>query len=287
MLNDGALPGAELQGGSRAASDRGPGKARRRARRSRVPVLIGLALTVAGLCLVLGSAIAYFVLLFVVHGFTYRTWRFHALVVAGMAVALLGWLAGGSGPIALVAVAAGIAWFVVAWRELRLLGSTGLAVRTGDPIPPFTVTTVEGVPTTDRDLVSHAPALLVLYRGWWCPSSKVQLDEVMKRRGELTAAGVSVFAGSVDSAAEAAPMQDYVGPEITILCDVPTSLLDAIGVRDTRGAPWYDRLLFGAAHRDIAMPATLLIDGLGRIRYVHRSATVDDPPITSDVMAVV
>ncbi len=82
-------------------------------------------------------------------------------------------------------------------------------------------------------------------------------------------------------------MQDYVGPGVTILCLVPTSLLDAIGVRDTRGAPWYDRFLFGAANRDISMPATLLIDGSGRIRYAHRSKTVDDPPITSELMSMI
>ncbi len=98
---------------------------------------------------------------------------------------------------------------------------------------------------------------------------------------------MSVFAGSVDSATEAAPMQDYLGPGITILCDVPTSLLDAIGVRDTRGAPWYDRLIFGAARRDISMPAALLIDGSGRIRYAHRSTNVDDRPRTSDILAAV
>ena len=249
--------------------------------------MIGPGLTVLGLLLVLGSAIAYFAMLFVIHAFTYRTWTFHAVVVAGMALAFVGWLAGGSGQIAALAVGAGMVWFVVTWHELRLVGSTGLAVRTGEPMPPFAVTTVEGVAFTDHDLVANAPALLVLYRGWWCPSSKLQLDDVMRRRDQLTAAGVSVYAGSVDSATDAAPMQEHVGPEITILCDVPTSLLDAIGIRDTRGAPWYDRLLFGAARRDISMPASLLIDGSGRIRYAHRSTTVDDRPIPADILAVV
>jgi hypothetical protein len=82
-------------------------------------------------------------------------------------------------------------------------------------------------------------------------------------------------------------MQDHLGPGITILCDVPTSLLDAIGVRDRRGAPWYDRLIFGAARRDISMPAALLVDGSGRIRYAHRSTTVDDRPLPSDIRAVI
>jgi peroxiredoxin len=246
---------------------------------------IGTALTALGLLLVVGAVVAYLLLLFVVHGFTYRTWRFHVTVIAGVTLAVAGWLAGGSGPVALLAIVAGVTWFVVTWRELRLVGSTGLAVRPGDAVPRFAATTVEGAPFTDGDLVSDAPALLVLYRGWWCPSSRAQLDEIVRRRGELTAAGVSVFAGSVDSPAEAAPMQDHLGPGITVLCDVPTSLLDAIGIRDTRGAPWYDRLIFGAACRDISMPDSLLVDGSGRIRYVHRSSTVDDRPLTSDVLA--
>src|SRR5688572_28821389 len=44
-----------------------------------------------------------------------------------------------------------------------------------------------------------------------------------------------------------------------------------------RGAspPWYDRLLFGAAQRDISMPAALVVDGSRRIVFAHRSTRVD------------
>jgi hypothetical protein len=80
-------------------------------------------------------------------------------------------------------------------------------------------------------------------------------------------------------------MQQYIGEGFTILCDIPVSLLDAVGVRDERGAPWYDRLLFGAAQRDISMPAALLVDRGGRIRYAHRSTQVDDRPRPSEVIA--
>jgi hypothetical protein len=163
----------------------------------------GFALTVLGLMLVVGAAVAYFGLLFVVHGFTYRTWMFHTVVLAGMGLATFGWLAGGSGPIALVAVVIGVVWFVVAWHELRLVGSTRLSVRPGDAMPPFAATTTDGTRFTEQDLVAHAPALLVLYRGWWCPSSKVQLDEILDSHGRLADAGLTVFAGSVDPPAQA------------------------------------------------------------------------------------
>lgn len=246
---------------------------------------IGFALTVLGLLVVLAGAIAYLVLLFAVHGFTYRTWIFHGVVVIGMTLALTGWVAGGPAPIAVLAGVLGVAWFLVARRELKLVGSERLAVRPDDPMPALTASTTDGARITEQDLISTAPVLLVLYRGWWCPSSKVQLDEVVRSHDELRAAGLTVFAGSVDAPADAAPLQRHVGDGITILCDVPTSLLDTIGVRDARGAPWYDRLLFGAARRDISMPAALVIDGSGRIRYARRSTRVDDRPRPSEILA--
>ena len=246
---------------------------------------IGFALTVLGLLVVLAGAIAYVILLFVVHGFTYRTWMFHAAVVAGMALALVGWLMGGSAPVAVATEILGVAWFLVARRELRLVGSTRLALRRGDPMPEFTASTTDGRAITREDLIRNAPALLVLYRGWWCPSSKVQLDEMIESYGQLRAAGVTVFAGSVDAPAEAEPLQRHVGDAITILCDIPTSLLDAIGVRDARGAPWYDRLLFGAPRGDISMPAALAIDASGRITFARRSTRVDDRPRPGEILA--
>lgn len=123
---------------------------------------IGFALTVLGLVVVLAGAIAYLILLFVVHGFTYRTWIFHGVVAAGMALAVTGWVTGGSAPIALLAGALGVVWFFLARRELRLVGSKRLTVRRGDPMPAFTASTTDGGRVTEQDLVSKAP------RCWFC-----------------------------------------------------------------------------------------------------------------------
>jgi hypothetical protein len=46
---------------------------------------------------------------------------------------------------------------------------------------------------------------------------------------------------------------------ITIVCSFPVAVLDSIGARDRRGAPWYDRLIFRAPSGDIAMPAALVV----------------------------
>jgi hypothetical protein len=71
-------------------------------------------------------------------------------------------------------------------------------------------------------------------------------------------------------------MQEHVGDGITIVCSFPVEVLEAIGARDRRGAPWYDRLLFRAPRGDIAMPAALVVDASGRITYAFRARRVDE-----------
>jgi peroxiredoxin len=225
------------------------------------------------------------VLLFVLRRFTYRTWVFHGLIATGVALAVIGWGFGGDPAVAALTLVLGTTWFLVAGRELRLAGSESLSLRAGDPFPPFTARTTDGRPVTERDLIARAPALLILYRGWWCPSSRAQHDDLLREYQRLSAAGLSVFAGSVDDPAESAPLQERVGDGITILCGIPVALLDAIGVRDRRGAPWYDRFLLGAARREIAMPAAVVVDAQGRVVVARRSRRIDDRIRMEDILA--
>ncbi len=235
-------------------------------------------MAVLGLVVAVGGVLSYFVAVFGLHWFTYRTWAFDLVVACGALIAVLGWHFGGPGWAAVLAIVVNAIWFVVSRVELRLKGSERLALSRGSELPTLRLRTVNDVIVTDQDLKRQAPVLLVLYRGWWCPSSKVQLDELLDEYDRLAAAGLTVYAASVDSPEQAAPMQAHVGDRITILCDMPEAELEDIGARDTRGAPWYDRVLFGAAKGDIAMPTTLVIDTEGRILTAHRASRVDERP---------
>lgn len=81
------------------------------------------------------------------------------------------------------------------------------------------------------------------------------------------------------------PFKEHVGKHITILCSVSEDVLRNIGVLDTRGAPWYDRILVGAPQRPIAMPTTLVINNEGRIMFASRSTRVDEGPHVDDIVA--
>ena len=242
-------------------------------------------LTWVGLGLVLLAVASYLVLLFVIHDFTYETWLFDGVVSLGVILAVLGLVARGSIATTIVTVVSGLAWFVLTRRELALKGSDRLKVRPGDRLPGFKLLTTDRRDVTDQDLVANAPALLVLYRGWWCPSHKAQLDEIVDAHQRLSDAGLTVYAGSVDSPEESQAVQDRVGNKITILCDVPDSLLDEIGVRDERGATWYDRLIFGAKQQAISMPAAMVVGKGGLIVYARRSTRVDDRPAPEQILA--
>jgi len=245
---------------------------------------IGSATTL-GLLIILAGFVSYLILLFVLHRFTYRTWIFDGIIGFGLAVTLIGWLVGGNVSVMLISVVLGLAWFPVTRHELKLTGSKHLMLRVGDRLPRINLLTTDGRPVTEKMLIAGAPTLLVLYRGWWCPSSKSQLGEIAHYYESLSAAGLTIFAASVDEPADAAPIQQYVGDKITILCNVTDSLLDAVGARDQRGAPWYDRLLFGVKQQDIAMPTALVINAAGKIVFIYRSARVDDRARPADIIA--
>jgi peroxiredoxin len=227
----------------------------------------------------------YLTMLFALRRFTYRTWLFHAVILVGIVLALFGLAVGDTGLPAWIAIGLGLAWFPLTRRELTLVGSERLTLQAGDRLPHFAALRQDGTPITDQDVVARAPALLVLYRGWWCPSTRALLDELLRDLERLTSAGLTTFAASVDPPALAAGMQEHVGDGITIVCSFPVSVLDAIGARDRRGAPWYDRLLFRAPRGDIAMPAALVVDATGRIIYAFRARRVDDRARPRDILA--
>lgn len=91
----------------------------------------------------------------------------------------------------------------------------------------------------------------------------------------------------VGSTVQALVDQERVGDSITILCSVPVSFLDEVGVRDSQGAPWYDRALFGTAKQSIAMPTALIIDGSGRVLYAYRATRVDDRAAPHQILTAV
>src|SRR5688572_21230306 len=91
------------------------------------------------------------------------------MLVAGASVTFL------QAPVWRFAIALGVGsvWFGLTRAELRFRGVPRRGPRppvdVGDPLPAFAARTSAGEPFTHAELIARAPALLVLYRGGWCP----------------------------------------------------------------------------------------------------------------------
>jgi peroxiredoxin len=242
-------------------------------------------MSVVGFIITLGVFISYLTMLFVLHRFTYKTWIFDILVGVGMAMSMTSWAQEGGSWLSWSTLILGAVWFLVSRIELRIVGSKELNLRVGDKVPAMTFLKTDGTQITEQNLIANAPALLTLYRGWWCPSSKVQLDEITENYRYFNHKGVSIYAASVDEPALALPIQEHVGNNITILCRVSEEVLKKVGVLDKKGAPWYDRIILGAPERPIAMPTTLVINKDGRIIFISRSTRIDDRPRVNEILA--
>ena len=185
----------------------------------------GASMTVVGLIVILGVIMSYLAMIFVLRRFTYKTWVFDLAVGAGMVLGAASLLQKGGSWLSWSTITLGIIWFLVSRAELRIVGSKELHLHAGDKVPVMTFSKTDGTLITEQDLIANATALLALDRGWWCPSSKVQLDEIMGNYTPLHQKGVRIYAASVDEPADAAPIQEHVGNNIMILCNLSDELL--------------------------------------------------------------
>ena len=151
-------------------------------------------MTVIGFIIILGVIFSYFTMMFVFHRFTYKTWIFDALIGVGMVMVITSWFQEGGNWLLWIAIAHGVIWFLVSRAELRIVGSNKLNLSVGDNLPAMTFFKTDGTAYTEQDLIANAPALLALYRGWWCPLSKLQLDEIIGNYDLLKQKGVSIYA---------------------------------------------------------------------------------------------
>jgi hypothetical protein len=125
-----------------------------------------------GLILVLLSFQSYFIMIFVFQRFTYKTWIFHSVILAGMTIAIISGVQAENNWINWSTIRIGIVWFLLSNFEFKLSGSKEMMLKLGFSVPAMTLTMVDGTEISERDLINEAPVLLILYRGWWCPTAR-------------------------------------------------------------------------------------------------------------------
>lgn len=79
-------------------------------------------------------------------------------------------------------------------RELIASGLPARALRSGDRASDFTLANANGRDFVLAERLAHGPAVLVFFRGRWCPYCIAQLEELEKVRPELEQLGATLCA---------------------------------------------------------------------------------------------
>jgi peroxiredoxin len=156
----------------------------------------------------------------------------------------------------------------------------GLSV--GDAAPDFTLPDQLGRPASLAKRLEDGPAVVVFYRGEWCPYCNSHLRALQAALPDITAKGASLLAISPQSPDHALSIAEKAELAFDVLSDVDQEVIRAYKVQFTVPADLQD-LHVNVFHNDLRshtadgswhlpVPATFVVDRAGVVRAAHASA---------------
>lgn len=150
----------------------------------------------------------------------------------------------------------------------------------GNTLPDVQLQTIENQSTSLKDAVNGKPAVLVFYRGGWCPFCNLQLSGLRLIRKDLDALGYQMIAISPDTPAELKKTLDKDALDYTLLSDSSTAAMRAFGIGYEVNSELLQTLAghgidleksSGETHHVLPVPSVYLVDsdGVLQFSYVH------------------
>jgi len=191
--------------------------------------------------------------------------------------------------------AAALAAFGAEQEELRTAGNPETdAVGT---TPDADLLDAHGSPTTLTAARAGRPAVVVLYRGGWCPYCNIALRTYQAQLlPELRERGIELIAVSPQKPDGSLSTQEADELTFTVLSDPGNALARQLGIRteptaDARAAQQALGLELTALNADgtteIPMPTTLVLDAQGVVRWIDVHADYTTRSEVADILAAV
>lgn len=161
---------------------------------------------------------------------------------------------------------------------LRAAGIPAGVLPTGAPLPAVDLIDTAGRPTTIADVAAGRPAVVVLYRGAWCPYCNLTLRTYQELLvPELDRRGTVLIAVSPQLPDGSLTMQQSNDLTYAVLSDPGNRFAAGLGVLTAPGAGvaaaqaalGLDLSAVNAeGSRELPMPTTVLLDSGGVIRWI-------------------
>jgi len=172
----------------------------------------------------------------------------------------------------------------------------GFGLNVGDKAPDAVLPDVTSTTHSLSELYAQRPTVLIFYRGGWCPFCNLQIHEYSAAKPQFDARGVGIVAISVDKPSEEAKTQAKHGVPFPMLSDSKLVAHQAYRVvhsttleeRQAFAAHGLDLTAYsGESHGSYAVPATLVIDQSGTLRFVHVDQEYKTRPSAKQMLEVV
>ncbi len=151
-------------------------------------------------------------------------------------------------------------------------------VQPGAPAPAFDARTVSGEPFHFDPAKLQKPALLIFYRGGWCPYCNAHLSALRTAEAELESLGYDVLFLSADRPERLQPSLKEKDLNYTLLSDARMNAARAYGIAfrvDDATVQQYKKFNIdleatsGETHHELPVPAVFIVDRNGVVRYSH------------------
>ena len=160
--------------------------------------------------------------------------------------------------------------------DVALDASDICPIKVGENIPEISLSTTDGKRVSLNKLVAEKPALLIFYRGGWCPYCNTHLGELKTIEKDLKELDYQIIAVSPDLPENLKESVDKQALTYSLLSDSKADAAKALGLAYRVNDETMDMLLSykidiekasGEKHRILPVPAALLIDSSGKVTF--------------------
>lgn len=138
----------------------------------------------------------------------------------------------------------------------------------GTKLPHFTLLDVNRKSVSSAQLTDK-PAILIFYRGNWCPFCMAQLKELFSRYKDISAMGVRVAMISPQPHGNAVEISRKFNGEFDFLIDEGNAAARALGIENPNGLPMGMQML--GYDSDTVMPTVIITGKDGKIVWTHET----------------
>lgn len=191
------------------------------------------------------------------------------LGAAGVALASWAWFAQGANIIApVLAVGGWIGFLVYAFWYSSFGRSASDVLKVGAQLPAFSVKGVNGATVSSAELTKR-PAILMFYRGNWCPLCVAQIKELVQHYQDIQSLGVRVALVSPQPHKNTMSLAKKFDVAFDFLTDEGNNAARALGIDNPHGLPMGMQMM--GYDSETVLPTVIVTGQNGRIIWANET----------------